>query len=119
MTTVELIAKLTDSSGNPLSGKTITFYYSYDGVNYTQIAQSTTDSSGTATTTHTTSQKTYYKASFAGDSQYDPSSATAVYTPSTTQQPSQQTTQFNWLWLILLLIFLLLLYSSRRGSIVE
>jgi hypothetical protein len=115
MTTIKLITKLVDSAGNPLPGKTITFYYSYDGVSYTQISQSVTDSTGTATATHTTSQKTYYKAYFAGDSQYDPSSATAVYTPSVTQQ----ITQFGWIWLILLLIFLLLLFSSRRGSLTE
>ena len=119
MATVKLVARLTDTDGNPLSGETITFSYSYDGVNYTQISQSVTDSTGTAIAIHETTQTTYYMASFGGDSEYEPASAVATYTPPTTQQPSQQTSQHSTVFIILLVALSLLLFSSIRGNISE
>ncbi len=92
MTTLRIIARLTDSSGNPLSGKTIYFYYSTDGSTWFLLTSATTDSGGYASTTYDATSKTWFKAEFRGDSQYDPSSATAVWEPSggQTTQPSCQ-----------------------------
>jgi len=88
MTTLKLIAKLTDSGGNPLSGKTIYFYVSSDGSTWSLLTSVATDSNGYASVTYDASQKTWFKAEFKGDSQYDPASATAVWEPSG-GQPSQ------------------------------
>ena len=97
MTTLRIIARLTDSSGNPLSGKTIYFYYSTDGSTWIFLTSTTTDSGGYASTTYDATSKTWFKAEFRGDSQYDSASATAVWEPSggqTTQpSPGRQTTQ--------------------------
>jgi len=82
MTTLKIVARLTDSSGNPLSGKTIYFYVSGDGSTWSLLTTATTDSSGYASVTYDASQKTWFKAEFKGDSQYDPASATAVWEPS-------------------------------------
>lgn len=91
MTTLRIIARLTDSSGNPLSGKTIYFYYSTDGSTWIFLTSATTDSGGYVSTTYDATSKTWFKAEFRGDSQYDPASATAVWEPSggQTTQPSQ------------------------------
>jgi len=78
---VQLVARLTDNNGNPLSGKTIYFYYSYDNKTWIQIGTSTTDTNGYAYMKHTTTMPTYYKASFQGDSSYQPSEAYAFYNP--------------------------------------
>ena len=78
---VQLVARLTDNDGNPLSGKTIYFYYSYDNKTWTQIGTNTTNTNGYAYMRHTTTKPTYYKASFQGDSSYEPSEAYAFYSP--------------------------------------
>jgi hypothetical protein len=123
--TLKLTATLTDISGAPLSGKTITFYYSYDGSTWTTIGSATTDANGQASVTHTTDRTTYYKAEFAGDPEYDASSATAVYTvsappPTESQAPSPTTTPSVPVWLILLILLLLLaivaLTEERRRT---
>jgi len=77
-----LEATLKDAAGNPLANKTINFYVSTDGTNYSQIGSGTTDTSGVATATYTPSGTgTYYfKAEFPGDAQYEGSVATAQYT---------------------------------------
>jgi hypothetical protein len=115
--TLKLTATLTDINGTPLSGKTISFYYSYDGSTWTLIGSGTTDSNGQASVTHTTDRTTYYKAEFAGDPEYDSSSATAEYmvsAPSPTAAPSAP------VWLILLVLLLLLgvvaLTEERRRT---
>ena len=82
MTTLRITARLTDSSGNPLSGKTIYFYYSTDGSTWIFIASAATDSGGYASVTYDATSRTWFKAEFRGDSQYDPASATAVWEPS-------------------------------------
>ncbi|MEM4439219.1 MAG: hypothetical protein QW680_11405 [Pyrobaculum sp.] len=89
--TLKVVARLTDSSGNPLSGKTIYFYYSTDGSTWIFLTSSTTDSGGYVSTTYDATSKTWFKAEFRGDSQYDPASATAVWEPSggQTTQPSE------------------------------
>ena len=90
MTALRLVARLTDSSGSPLSGKTIYFYYSTDGSTWINFAAVATDSNGYATATYDANQKTWFKAEFKGDDYYDPASATAVWEPSEqTAQPSQ------------------------------
>jgi len=78
---LKLEATLTDIYSNPLGGKTIIFYYSLDGTNYTEIERKTTDPNGKATTTY---QNTYYgtiwfKAVFPGDPEYEGSEAVVKY----------------------------------------
>ena len=81
---LELKAILTDIENNPLAGKTVSFYYKPSTqTTWIFIESKSTDSSGTAVTTVTvTAPGTYdFKAEFAGDNQYDPSSAeTTNYT---------------------------------------
>jgi len=89
MTTLRLIARLTDSNGIPLSGKTIYFYYSNNGSTWFPIGSSNTDSSGYASVTYNASDRTWFKAEFSGDAQYDPSSATVVWDPSSDGGHSQ------------------------------
>ena len=80
MVTLQLTATLKDIDGNPLANKPINFYYSYDQQTWNLIATVNTDENGIATTTHETTQTTYYKAVFEGDDVYEPSEATASYT---------------------------------------
>jgi len=83
MVTLKLIATLKDIDNNPLAGKTINFYRSSDGVNYTLLGSSTTDSSGTASITDTVGTGTYYyRVEFPGDDEYDGSSDVKQYTVS-------------------------------------
>jgi len=79
MVTVKLEAVLQDVDGNPLSDKPIDFYYSYDGETYTLITTENTDVDGKASTTHETTQTTYYKAVFQGDADYGASEDTEIY----------------------------------------
>jgi len=75
---VRLTAVLKDSAGNVLSGKTISFSYRTSGTtSWTSAGTATTDSTGTASVTVTvTTPGTYdFLAQFAGDTQYDASSA--------------------------------------------
>lgn len=103
--TLKLTATLT-TDGTPLSGKTINFYYSYDGSTWTFIGSQTTDANGQASVTHTTDRTTYYKAEFLGDPDYAPSSATATYTP--TPPPTGAVAPAGVpIWLILLILLLL------------
>ena len=82
MTTLRIVARLTDSGGSPLGGKTIYFYYSTDGSNWVNFATVVTDSDGYASTTYDASGKTWFKAEFRGDDRYNPASATVVWEPS-------------------------------------
>jgi len=79
MVTLQLKATLKDIDGNPLANKPINFYYSYDQQTWNLIETVNTDENGVATTTHETTQTTYYKAVFEGDEEYEGSEATAVY----------------------------------------
>jgi len=88
MTTLRLVARLVDSGGSPLGGKIIYFYYSNDGSTWINFAAVVTDSNGYAYTTYDANQKTWFKAEFRGDSDYDSASATVVWEPSG-GQPSQ------------------------------
>ena len=83
--TLKVVAQLKDSNGNPLSGKTIYFYVSSDGSTWSLLTSAATDSSGYAYATYDATSKTWFKAEFKGDSQYDPASATAVWEPSGVQ----------------------------------
>ena len=74
-----LKATLKDGEGNPLSGKTIEFYYSYDKSTWNLIESKTTDENGECTSQHETDKTTYYKARFPGDETYEESEATAEY----------------------------------------
>jgi len=82
MVTLQLTATLKDIDNNPLANKTINFYRSLDGVNYTLIDTKSTDTNGTATTTDevTATGTYYYKAEFPGDDVYDYSSDVETYT---------------------------------------
>jgi hypothetical protein len=120
--TLKLTATLT-TDGTPLSGKTVSFYYSYDGSTWTLIGSSTTDASGQASVTHTTDRTTYYRAEFPGDPEYEPSSATATYTPpgQPTPPPTGAVAPTGIpIWLILLILLLLLgvvaLTEERRQA---
>jgi hypothetical protein len=76
---VRLTAVLKDSASNPLSGKTISFAYKQStATTWTNAGTATTDSSGAASVTVTVATPgTYdFKASFAGDDQYEASDAT-------------------------------------------
>ena len=88
MTSLKLIARLTDSGGAPLSGKPIYFYYSTDGETWINFVAVVTDENGYASATYDASGKTWFKAEFKGDEQYDPVSATAVWPPPTTTPSS-------------------------------
>jgi hypothetical protein len=92
MVTVRLSARLVDSSGNSLSGKTIYFYVSRDGSNWTDIGSAVTDSGGYASVTYNATSRTWFKAEFRGDDQYELASDTAVWEPSG-GQPSPQPSQ--------------------------
>jgi len=74
---VKLEATLTDADGNPLSGKTINFYYRLSGeTTWTSAGSATTDSSGKASVTiNLDVPNTYdFRAEFEGDDDYEPSS---------------------------------------------
>jgi hypothetical protein len=81
---VRLVARLVDSSGNPLANRTISFAYRQSGnATWTDAGTANTDSTGAASVTVTVATPgTYdFKASFAGDSQYDASEiSTTNYT---------------------------------------
>jgi len=120
--TLKLTAALT-SDGTPLSGKTINFYYSYDGLTWTSIGSQTTDANGQASVIHTTDRTTYYRAVFLGDPDYEPSSATATYTPPGQPPPPPSEVKAPPavpIWLILLMLLLLLgvvaLTEERRQT---
>jgi hypothetical protein len=80
MTRLKLIARLTDSSGSPIKGKPILFYYERGGT-WIHIATAVTNEDGYAIVTYDVNQRTVFKAEFRGDDQYDPASATAVWEP--------------------------------------
>jgi hypothetical protein len=76
--TVRLVATLTDSAGNLLAGKTISFAYKLSSATtWTDAGTATTGSDGKATKDVTVSTPNTYdfKADFAGDDQYEASSA--------------------------------------------
>jgi hypothetical protein len=72
---------LKDNSGSPISNRTISFAYKLSSATtWTSIGTATTDDTGMASVNVTvTTPGTYdFQASFAGDSDYEPSSATAT-----------------------------------------
>ena len=79
--TLRVIARLTDGYGNPLQGKIIDFYYSYNGVLFNYIDSDVTDYNGTASVEHVTDKRTWYRAVLLGDDIYDGSSAITTFTP--------------------------------------
>ncbi|MHA1290791.1 MAG: hypothetical protein ACTSPB_25690, partial [Candidatus Thorarchaeota archaeon] len=83
--TTKLTVQLKDESGNPLSDKTIHFYYSLDGSTWLFIGTATTDYLGIATLYHAAIQDVSYKAVFKGDDTYDTSSDTETYTKNVTR----------------------------------
>lgn len=113
MVTLKLVAKLTDGSGNPLSGKTIEFYRSIDNVNFTLITTKTTDENGIAETIdEVTSYGTYYyKARFPGDGTYEASEDVEVYVYSIDWMQIMQ--QFlPWIIMVLFVVLLSVLLSA-------
>jgi len=76
--TVQVVLK--DNGGSPISNRSISFSYKpSSSTTWTNIGTATTDSNGTASVNVTVNTPgTYdFQASFAGDSDYEPSSATA------------------------------------------
>jgi hypothetical protein len=79
--TVIVQAQLKDNGGSPISNKTISFAYKLSSAStWTTIGTATTDDNGMASVNVTvTTPGTYdFQASFAGDSDYEASSATAT-----------------------------------------
>jgi len=102
-----LIARLSDSEGNPLPNRVITFYRSTNGISYYLLNQDTTDEDGIATASDeiTTAGTYYYKAVFAGDDDYDGSTDVKLYV---IPQPSKP------VWWLIALIALGLAEAERR-----
>ena len=78
--TVQVVATLKDSDGNPLSGKSVNLYYRTSGeTTWTDIGTNphTTDENGQVSdTVNVTAPGTYdFRAEFPGDDQYEASSA--------------------------------------------
>jgi len=118
MVTLILIAKLTDDSGNPLPNKTITFSKSTNGTSYSIFDQKTTGTDGTAISedTITSSGNYYYKVEFAGDSEYEGSSAVQMYSyTATSRTPSNQSN--NRLWLIAIIALALIGSKKQENKI--
>ncbi len=116
--TVKLIATLTDSKGNPLSGKTINFYYRKHGTsNWTLIGSYTTDNNGKATAEIDLDPGVYdFRAEFPGDEQYDGSSAEVdnvnVGAPAPTPPKPKPRTEIPW-WIIIIIIAVALILMLR------
>lgn len=124
MVMLKLIAMLTDANGNPLSGKTIEFYHSLDGVNYALIGTSITDTNGQASITYEITQTGihYFKARFPGDDVYDASEAIATYEYPAPSPVEVLVTQLQSLinivpQLLLLLILIMILMSFMSSMI--
>jgi len=79
---LKLLTTLTDSDGNPLPNKTIEFYRSTDGVNYTLLGTATTDTNGQAYIFDevTVRGTYYYKARFPGDPDYESAEDVETFT---------------------------------------
>jgi len=124
MVSLKLVATLTDVNGNPLSGKTIEFYRSTDGVNYTLLGTATTNTNGQASLIDEITEpgKYYYKARFPGDETYDASEATATYEYPAPSPVELLVTQLQSLinivpQLLLLLILIMILMSFMSSMI--
>jgi len=79
--TVIVQAQLKDNGGSPISNKTISFAYKLSSATtWTNIGTATTDDYGMASVNVTVATPgTYdFQASFAGDSDYEPSTATVT-----------------------------------------
>jgi hypothetical protein len=81
MVVVRVVAKLVDSSGMPIQGRTIRFYASSDGSVWVLIGEASTDGGGYASVVYGTSGRTWFRASFEGDEYYESASAVAVWEP--------------------------------------
>jgi len=81
MTTVKIIAKLTDVDGNPLYNKPIEFYKSYDKSSWNLLDTIYTDTNGVSEITDEVNRYgvIYYKARFSGDDTYDSSEAIGYF----------------------------------------
>lgn len=78
---VRLTAVLKDSGGNPISGRKISFSYrTSGGATWTSAGAATTGGDGSASVTVSlTAPGTYdFQASFEGDAQYEPATATVA-----------------------------------------
>ncbi|RLB80045.1 MAG: hypothetical protein DRH17_12655 [Deltaproteobacteria bacterium] len=125
MVTLKLLATLTDSNGNPLSGKTIEFYHSRDGVNYTLIDTKTTNENGQAETVYEVTEygTHYFKARFPGDLEYELSEAMATYeypAPSPIEVLMSQLQSFiNMLPQLLIMLILMMVLMSFMSSMIR
>jgi len=100
-----LEAELTDGV-NPLSGKTVDFYYSLDGQEWSLIDSRVTDEEGKCSTSFSYPEdvKLWFKARFEGDETYDPCEDVAVYEPPPPPPPM-------WLQYIVYIVPLLIVLS--------
>ena len=113
-----LKATLKDGEGNPLSGKTIEFYYSYDKSTWNLIESKTTDENGECTSQHETDKTTYYKARFAGDETYEEAEAIAEYyispPPTLAEQMMSMLIMLLPVFMIIMMITLLVTIFRRK-----
>ena len=111
MVTLQLKATLKDVDENPLSNKTINFYYSYDKQTWNLIESKSTDENGVASTTFEANQTTHFKAYFEGDENYDPSVAYATYeyeAPAPTPTYEAYMTSFINMMTFMLIVMLII-----------
>jgi hypothetical protein len=91
MIAVRAVARLVDSSGNPIVGRTVYFYVSGDGSVWELIGEASTDDDGYVSVVYSVSGRTWFKASFEGDEYYKPASAVAVWEPPEGCEPVVRT----------------------------
>ena len=103
-----LEAELTDGV-NPLSGKTVDFYYSLDGQEWSLIDSRVTDEEGKCSTSFSYPEdvKLWFKARFEGDDVYDACEDVAVYEPPPPPPPPPP----MWLQYIVYIVPLLIVLS--------
>jgi len=112
-----LKAALKDGEGNPLSGKTIEFYYSYDKSTWNLIESKTTDENGECASQHETDKTTYYKARFPGDETYDEAEAIAEYYISPPPSPPTLAEQMMSMLIMLLPVIMIIMMITLLTSI--
>ena len=110
--TYQLLATLVDGEGNPLSGKTVNFYFSTDSSTWTLLGSNYTNAEGEASYTVEVTRSGFYKAEFPGDEAYDGSSDIIRVTVKEEAVPSEAMP--SWIIFVALILLLLLGVSYRR-----
>jgi hypothetical protein len=76
-----IIIRLEDFDGNPLYGKEVHFYVSSDGLVWHYIGYAVTDEEGYVYVIYETNSKTWFKAEFRGDEDYELASEVVMWDP--------------------------------------